>query len=43
MSPEMVTQSKTYAEHMLGAKQIRAMPDFAFLDTRFSDEVAQAA
>ena len=43
MTPEMVAQSKTYAEHMLEAKQIRALPDFAFLDTRFSDEVARTA
>ena len=39
MTPEMVAQSKTYAGHMLDAKQIRALPDFAFLDPRFSDEV----
>ncbi len=43
MTPEMVAQSRTYAEHMLEAKQIRTLPDFAFLDTRFSDEVAQTA
>ena len=43
MTPEMVAQAKAYAEHMLEAKQIRALPDFAFLDTRFSDEVAQTA
>ena len=43
MTPEMITQSKTYAEHMLEAKQIRALPDFAFLDPRFSDEVAKSA
>ena len=42
MTPEMIQQSKTYAEHMLEAKQIRALPDFAFLDPRFSDEVAAA-
>ena len=41
MTPEMIGQAKTYAEHMLEAKQIRALPDFAFLDPRFSDEVAQ--
>lgn len=43
MTPEMVAQCKTYAEHMLEAKQIRALPDFAFLDPRFSDEVAAAS
>ena len=42
MTPEMIAQSKTYAEHMLDAKQIRTLPDFAFLDPRFSDEVAQS-
>ena len=41
MTPEMIGQAKTYAAHMLEAKQIRALPDFAFLDPRFSDEVAQ--
>lgn len=43
LSPEVVMQTKTYAQHMLEAKQIRVLPNFAFLDTRFSDEVAQAA
>ncbi len=43
MTPEMVAQCKTYAEHMLEAKQIRALPDFTFLDPRFSDEVAAAS
>ena len=42
MTPLMITQAKTYADHMLEAKQIRALPDFAFLDPRFSDEVASA-
>jgi NitT/TauT family transport system substrate-binding protein len=42
MAPEMIAQAKTYAEHMLETKQIRALPDFAFLDPRFSDEVAAA-
>ena len=42
MTPEMIAQSRTYAEHMLELKQIRALPDFAFLDPRFSDEVASA-
>ncbi len=43
MTPEMIQQSKTYAEHMLEAKQIRSLPDFAFLDSRFSDDVAAMA
>ena len=43
MTPEMVAESKSYAEHMLELKQIRSLPDFAFLDTKFSDEVAQSA
>ena len=43
MTPEMISQSKNYAEHMLEAKQIRTLPDFAFLDSRFSDEVARTA
>jgi NitT/TauT family transport system substrate-binding protein len=44
MTPEMVTQSKLYAEQMLALKQIRALPDFdQLLDTKFSDELAKAA
>ncbi|MEJ0017840.1 MAG: NrtA/SsuA/CpmA family ABC transporter substrate-binding protein [Acetobacteraceae bacterium] len=44
MTPEMVTAAKTYAEHMVELKQIKAAPDFAtFLDTRFSDELSQSA
>src|SRR5215470_6016892 len=43
MTPEMVQASKTYADHMLALKQIRALPDFAtFFDTKFSDELARA-
>ena len=43
MSPEMVAQTKTYAEHMLALKQIKQLPDFAsFLNTSFSDAVATA-
>jgi NitT/TauT family transport system substrate-binding protein len=34
-------QARTYAQHMLDLKQIRALPDFGkFLDPRFSNEVA---
>lgn len=44
MTPEMVTRSKTYAEHMLSLKQIRALPDFGtFFNTKFSDDLAKAA
>lgn len=33
-----ITQSRTYAEHMLALKQIKQLPDFAtFFDTRFVD------
>ena len=42
MTPLMIQQSKTYADQMLAMKQIRALPDFGFLDTKFSDEVATA-
>jgi NitT/TauT family transport system substrate-binding protein len=43
MTPEMVAQTKTYAEHMLALKQIKQLPDFAtFLNTSFSDSVATA-
>ena len=42
MSPEMIAEGKTYAQHMLELKQIRALPDFnTFFDTRFSDALAQ--
>jgi NitT/TauT family transport system substrate-binding protein len=44
MTPDMVSAAKSYADHMLELKQIRAVPDFAtFMDTRFSDELSQAA
>ena len=37
-------EGKTYADHMLELKQIRALPDFAtFFDPRFSDALAQGA
>lgn len=43
MTPEMITASKTYAQHMLSLKQIKALPDFAtFFNTSFSDELAKA-
>jgi len=43
MTPEIVTQARTYAEHMLEAKQIKLLPDVAFLNLIFSDEVARIA
>jgi NitT/TauT family transport system substrate-binding protein len=43
MTPEMVQASKTYADHMLALKQIKALPDFStFFVTKFSDELAKA-
>ncbi len=39
----VLTQSRTYAQHMLELRQIRRLPDFAtFLNPRFSNEVAMA-
>lgn len=44
MTPEMMAQSRIYAQQMLELKQIRQLPDFALLlDPRFSDEVAKSA
>jgi NitT/TauT family transport system substrate-binding protein len=44
MTPEMLGAAKSYAEHMVELKQIRAMPDFAtFMDARISDDLSQAA
>ena len=44
MTPEMLTETRIYAQQMLEMKQIRALPDFAaLLDTRFSDELARTA
>ena len=41
MTPEMIAAGKTYAEHMLALKQIRALPDFgSFLDSRISDQLS---
>lgn len=41
MTPEMLAQTKIYAEHMLSMKQIKQLPDFSsFLNTSFSDAVA---
>jgi NitT/TauT family transport system substrate-binding protein len=41
MSPAMIEAGKTYAQHMLELKQIRALPDFAtFFDTKISDQLA---
>lgn len=39
-----IAQSRTYAQHMLELKQIKALPDFAgFFDTRFVDELKKQA
>jgi len=44
MTPEMMTETRIYAQQMLEMKQIRALPDFdVFLDPKFSDEVAKQA
>ncbi len=41
MTPEMIQAGKTYAEHMLALKQIRALPDFAtFFDPKISDQLS---
>ncbi|MDR3533923.1 MAG: ABC transporter substrate-binding protein, partial [Rhodopila sp.] len=41
MTPEMIAAGKTYAEHMLELKQIRALPDFStFFDTKISDQLS---
>ena len=43
MSPEMIAQTRTYADHMLSLKQIKQLPDFStFLNPTFSDAVATA-
>jgi len=44
MTPTMLRQAHTYADHMLALRQIRQLPDFAtFFDTKFSDEMAKNA
>jgi len=44
MTPEMITRAKTYTEHMLSLKQIRALPDYAtFFEPKFSDALAKSA
>ena len=44
LTPAVLGQCRTYAEHMLELKQIRQLPDFATLfDTRFSDQVAASS
>jgi ABC-type nitrate/sulfonate/bicarbonate transport system substrate-binding protein len=41
MTPEMIQAGKTYAEHMLTLKQIRALPDFStFFEPKISDQLA---
>jgi len=40
----MITRAKTYTEHMLSLKQIRALPDYAtFFEPKFSDALAKSA
>jgi ABC-type nitrate/sulfonate/bicarbonate transport system substrate-binding protein len=44
MTPEMVGRARTYADHMLALRQIRALPDFnSFFNATFSDELAKSA
>ena len=44
MTPQMIAEVKSYADHMLALKQIRALPDFAtLLDPTPSDALAQHA
>jgi len=44
MTPKMVTEVKSYADHMLALKQIRSLPDFAtLLDPTLSQELAKHA
>jgi len=41
MTPQMLANAKSYAEHMQAMKQIKAVPDMnALMDTQFSDAVA---
>jgi NitT/TauT family transport system substrate-binding protein len=41
MTPAMIEAGKTYAQHMLELKQIRALPDFGtFFDTKISDQLS---
>lgn len=41
MTPVMIEAGKTYAQHMLELKQIRALPDFGtFFDPKTSDQLA---
>jgi ABC-type nitrate/sulfonate/bicarbonate transport system substrate-binding protein len=41
MTPEMISEGKSYAQHMLDLKQIRALPDFTtFFDTKISDQLS---
>lgn len=44
MTPEMVDEVKSYAQHMLALNQIRALPDFTtLLDPTLSQELAKGA
>jgi ABC-type nitrate/sulfonate/bicarbonate transport system substrate-binding protein len=44
MTPQMTDEVKSYADHMLALKQIRALPDFTTLmDPKLSDQLAKRA
>jgi NitT/TauT family transport system substrate-binding protein len=44
MTPTMLANAKSYAEHMQALKQIKAVPDMnALMDTKFSDAAAHGA
>ena len=44
MTPKMIAEVHSYAQHMLALKQIRDLPDFkTLLDPTFSEQLAKAA
>lgn len=44
MTPKMIAEVHSYAEHMLALKQIRSLPDFkTLLDPAFSQQLAKPA
>jgi NitT/TauT family transport system substrate-binding protein len=44
MTPLMISEVKSYAQHMLAMNQIRSLPDFAtLLDPAISNELAAHA
>ena len=43
LDEKVLGQAKTYAQHMLELKQIRALPKFeTFLNPKFSNEIANS-